>query len=467
MDIVNEIQDILRERRAGLTAKEISDLFINKDKNITPAYILSLVEKHPDKIVFKDNYIFDINTLINSDFAENQEFKSVSYFDDKFLFRALDILRGIIPIHSHIHHILGIVFYLKSPEILEEDEYEYVKEHFANKNKSFHYLTEHLLNALKKLNSLERFKGIFEKLLNDEKFIINYKEQYNSLINLFIKYQNVNKNSDLVTAINNFIYKHHYSEKAIENFQTPHSLRNLISEITELKENSTVYDPACGIGGFLMDVAINNPKIRIIGEEINEDIYSLTKQIIFLNQKPNILLHNVNSLFNSYVSDNSVDYILADIPMGGKWNINNVDHNYFIPSSNSTVLFIQLILSKLNQEGKAYIIVNPSFLYGEGTEKKLRKYLVENDFIETIIDLPKGLYKPYTQIKQSLLVLNKNKPFINEIHVINAESFAEQKSAKEPNQLKFGELAELIKERKERKQVCKTINYDEIIEKSL
>ncbi|WP_153848414.1 N-6 DNA methylase [Sphingobacterium paramultivorum] len=209
---------------------------------------------------------------------------------------------------------------------------------------------------------------------------------------------------------------------------TPYSLRQLMIALLSPTVGSTVHDPVAGTGGLLIEAYK-----KLMGQEIflsGNELHARTAQ--FGNM--NLAMHGINAKIkvedSFYDDDNcSYDYIVADLPILGKNRHYRYDDLYRMfglvaPRSASGIgMFALLILSKLNDKGKAIMTVSEGFLANSGKDSYIRKLLLDRDVVETVISLPFGTLKPYTEGKASLLVLNKNKPvdLKNKIRFITAK----------------------------------------------
>ncbi|WP_252233271.1 MULTISPECIES: N-6 DNA methylase [Clostridium] len=206
-------------------------------------------------------------------------------------------------------------------------------------------------------------------------------------------------------------------------FITPKSIKELLANLFNISENMNIADITCGTGGILSQI-INgcNSKnldvntINLYGQEINFKIALIGKVNLLLHGMKNSSIVIKDSLREPILNDNhyinNVDIILSNLPLGLKWNINEIgyrnDFKYDIPSTmNADWLFIQRGLSALNNCGRAAFIVSKGTLTRK-TEMKIREYILKDDFVEAIISLPSNLYGSKT-IPIEILIINKNK----------------------------------------------------------
>lgn len=196
---------------------------------------------------------------------------------------------------------------------------------------------------------------------------------------------------------------------------TPYSLRQLMISILAPTSGSKVYDPVAGIGGLLIETFkyVQNGDVFLYGNEIIRRVAQLGNMNLFMHGIKDFKIDIQNSFYN--LDTPQYDYIVADLPVLSKKS--HVDQSYLyemyglrIPGFASGIgSFILLILSKLSGNGKAVITVSENFLGGKGNETEIRKLLILFDIVESVISLPFGTLKPYTEGKASLLVLNKDK----------------------------------------------------------
>lgn len=210
-------------------------------------------------------------------------------------------------------------------------------------------------------------------------------------------------------------------------YYTPQEVSELLAKITVIgkTEVNKVYDPACGSGSLLLKFAKvlgkGNVKQGYYGQESNITTYNLCRI--------NMHLHDINyDKFNIAHGDTLVSPKHADIepfeaivsnpPYSTSWEgkdnpilINDprfTPAGVLAPKSKSDLAFTMHILSYLASNGCAAIVEFPGVLYRGGAEQKIRKYLVDNNFVDTVIQLPSDLFFG-TSIATCIIVLKKNK----------------------------------------------------------
>ena len=210
-------------------------------------------------------------------------------------------------------------------------------------------------------------------------------------------------------------------------FFTPQHVSKLIAKLAMHGQKlvNKIYDPACGSGSLLLQAKkqFDNHEIEdgFFGQEINHTTYNLARMNMFLHNinydKFNIALGN--TLTNPQFSqDKPFDAIVSNPPYSINWigsddpTLINDDRfapaGVLAPKSKADFAFILHSLSYLSSKGRAAIVCFPGIFYRGGTEQKIRKYLVANNFIEAVISLAPNLFFG-TSIAVNILVLSKHK----------------------------------------------------------
>ncbi len=206
-------------------------------------------------------------------------------------------------------------------------------------------------------------------------------------------------------------------------FYTPKSIVNLIAELIGPFEGK-IYDPCCGSGGmFVQSVKFvnehqgNKKQISVYGQEYTGATYKLAKMNLAIRGiSANLGDTAADTFSNDQHKDLKADFIMANPPFNQKdWRAANelVDdprwNGYDIPStSNANYGWILHMVSKLSENGVAGFILANGALSGDGTEKAIRKTLVENGLVEAVIILPQNMFYT-TNISVTLWIINKNK----------------------------------------------------------
>ncbi len=210
-------------------------------------------------------------------------------------------------------------------------------------------------------------------------------------------------------------------------FFTPQTVSKLIAQLAMHKQNKVnkIYDPACGSGSLLLQAKkhFDNHIIEegFYGQEVNHTTYNLARM--------NMFLHNINyDKFHIELGDTLLvpklgdekpfDAIVSNPPYSINWigsddpTLINDDRfapaGVLAPKSKADFAFVLHSLSYLSSKGRAAIVCFPGIFYRGGAEQKIRQYLVDNNFVETVISLAPNLFFG-TSIAVNILVLSKSK----------------------------------------------------------
>ena len=210
-------------------------------------------------------------------------------------------------------------------------------------------------------------------------------------------------------------------------FFTPQNVSKLIAQIAIHGQKSVnkIYDPAAGSGSLLLQAQkhLNSHNIEegFFGQEINHTTYNLARMNMFLHNinydKFNIQLGNT-LIDPHFGEDKPFDAIVSNPPYSVKWIGSNdptmINDDRFAPAgvlapkSKADFAFVLHALSYLSSKGRAAIVCFPGIFYRGGAEQKIRKYLVDNNYVETVISLAPNLFYG-TSIGVYILVLSKHK----------------------------------------------------------
>ncbi|WP_115043177.1 type I restriction-modification system subunit M [Xanthomonas arboricola] len=210
-------------------------------------------------------------------------------------------------------------------------------------------------------------------------------------------------------------------------FFTPQQVSKLIAQLAMHGQSSInkIYDPACGSGSLLLQAKKQFDEHVIedgfFGQEINHTTYNLARM--------NMFLHNINydkfhiQLGNTLIAphfgdDKPFDAIVSNPPYSVKWvgsddpTLINDDRfapaGVLAPKSKADFAFVLHALSYLSSKGRAAIVCFPGIFYRGGAEQKIRQYLVDNNYVESVISLAFNLFYG-TTIAVNILVLSKHK----------------------------------------------------------
>ena len=213
-------------------------------------------------------------------------------------------------------------------------------------------------------------------------------------------------------------------------FYTPRAITNfMVAQVNpSLAKRETVLDPACGTGGFLT-AAIDHFRNQLSTKSGAEDKRAIEEVIRGIEKKQlphllcttNMLLHGIdvpsqiehrNTLgrpWNDWRAHERVDCLITNPPFGGYEDDGvGADYPSDLRTRETADMFIALIIKKLLKEnGRAAVVLPDGFLFGDGIKGHLKRLLLRECKLHTIVRLPKGVFAPYTTIKTNLLFFTK------------------------------------------------------------
>ncbi len=214
-------------------------------------------------------------------------------------------------------------------------------------------------------------------------------------------------------------------------YYTPRAVTQFMVDMINPQLGETILDPACGTGGFLVN-AIEHMEKQV---KTTQDKIVLQNSIQGVEKKPlpymlsitNMMLHGIdvpvkirhdNTLsrpLKDYGPKDRVDCIITNPPFGGMEE-DGIETNFLkkYQTRETADLFMALIMHLLKHDtGRAAVVLPDGFLFGEGVKTTLKKELLKEFNLHTIVRLPNGVFNPYTGIKTNLLFLEKGGPTKN------------------------------------------------------
>lgn len=209
-------------------------------------------------------------------------------------------------------------------------------------------------------------------------------------------------------------------------FYTPRAVTDFMVKMIEPKLGERIADFACGTGGFLTSsLKMLEPQIKTIGDRelYNNSIFGIEKKPLpYLLSITNMLLHDIdnpniyhgNSLernVREYKTSDKFDVILMNPPYGGTES-DGVKMNFpsELRSSETADLFMSVIMYRLNETGRAAVIIPDGFLFGtDNAKSSIKKKILEEFNLHTIVRMPSSVFSPYTSITTNILFFDKSR----------------------------------------------------------
>lgn len=455
LDMADEYQvrRIMKLRALGWTHKEIAEE-LNVSRQVV-SYQLKQIKNNSSNI---DAYLAHI--------VEDKEHENDLLLNElcMWLHEATNILRGPVE-HADFKTYLFPILFLKRINDVWNEERDLALLEFGQDFPENHRFTipegsrwidirscsKNIGNLIQKsMHQIEasnpNLTGIFgdAQWTNKERFT---DEILKDIIEHFSKYtlgKNVT-NEDLIGQAYEWVIKKFadMENKSAGEFYTPRSIIRLMIKIIKPDKESTIYDPACGTGGMLLEAVrfirerdgdIRSIYGKLFGQEKNFITSSMARANLYLHGIEDFKIYRGDTLLNPlFIEDGSLkkfDIVLANPPFSLKnwgrdywandpWGRNSYGNP---PETIGDYAWFEHMISSLNPNGRMGLILPQGALYRMGVEGEIRKKLVENDLIEGIIGLAPDLFYG-TGVAASILIINKNKPALKKgkMLIINGE----------------------------------------------
>ncbi|MCX5778757.1 MAG: type I restriction-modification system subunit M [Elusimicrobia bacterium] len=355
----------------------------------------------------------------------------------------------------------------------------------ANFNETLTKVFRNIENSAKGASSEDDIKGLFDDLdVNSNKLGATVEKRNQKLTKLFesigdLQLGNYSDNTiDAFGDAYEFLMTMYAANagKSGGEFFTPQEVSELLAEITTVgkKEVNKVYDPACGSGSLLLKFAkvLGKENVRqgFFGQEINLTIYNLCRINMFLhdiNYNNFDIAHGDTLIDPKHWDDEPFDAIVSNPPYSIRWEgdsntllINDprfAPAGVLAPKSKADLAFTMHMLSWLSTSGTAAIVEFPGVLYRGGAEQKIRKYLVDNNYIDTVIQLPPDLFFG-TTIATCIIVLKKSKKDNKTLFIDASAEFVRGGNKNKLSEANRTKIMEAFTNRKDAKYFAKLVN---------
>ncbi len=305
-----------------------------------------------------------------------------------------------------------------------------------NLNETLSRIFDNIENSAKGFESEDDLKGLFDDLdVNSNKLGPTVEKRNQRIAKLLEAIGDLRLGEYADNTIDAFGDAYEYlmamyasnAGKSGGEFYTPQEVSELLAEITTVgkKEVNKVYDPCCGSGSLLLKFAkvLGKENVRqgFYGQEINLTTYNLCRINMFLhdiNYNHFDVAHGDTLTDPKHWDDEPFDAIVSNPPYSIKWEgdanpliINDPRFSpagVLAPKSKADLAFTMHMLSWLSTSGTAAIVEFPGVLYRGGAEQKIRKYLIDNNYLDAVIQLPPDLFFG-TTIATCVVVLKKSK----------------------------------------------------------
>jgi type I restriction enzyme M protein len=378
--------------------------------------------------------------------------------------------------------------------ILPSELFENVRKNARNNeklNETLAKVFDNIENSAKGFESEDDLKGLFDDLdVNSNKLGGTVERRNQRLAKLLEAIGNLRLRDYGDHEIDAFGDAYEYlmtmyassAGKSGGEFFTPQEVSELLAEITTVdkKEVNKVYDPCCGSGSLLLkfDKVLGKENVRqgFFGQEINLTTYNLCRINMFLHDinYDNFDIANGDTLTDpKHWDDEPFDAIVSNPPYSTRWEgdsnpliINDPRFSpagVLAPKSKADLAFTMHMLSWLSTSGTAAIVEFPGVLYRSGAEQKIRKYLIDNNYIDAVIQLPPDLFFG-TSIATCVLVLKKSKKDNKTLFIDASKEFVRGGNKNKLSEENRKKILNSFIERKDVEYFTKVVDNNEIAE---
>lgn len=366
-------------------------------------------------------------------------------------------------------------------------------------NETLDNIFKNIENSARGTESEDDFRGLFDDIdVNANKLGATVPERNKKLVKILDAIADLKLNDDIQNnTIDAFGDAYEYlmtmyagnAGKSGGEFFTPQEVSKLLAKITLVDRNqpnnmktsvNKVYDPACGSGSLLLQFAKvlgrDNVNQGFYGQEINITTYNLCRINMFLHginySKFDIALGD--TLLNpKHWDDEPFEAIVSNPPYSTKWDGDSnpllINDSRFSPAgvlapkSAADLAFTMHMLSWLSTDGTAAIVEFPGVLYRGGAEKKIRQYLVDNNFVDCVIQLPQNLFFGVS-IATCIIVLKKSKNDNHILFIDGSEQFIHSGNKNKLSDENIDALLNAYIKRENVEHFCKLVKNSDIAE---
>ena len=360
-----------------------------------------------------------------------------------------------------------------------------------NLNETLERALTHIEESALGTDSEGNLKGLFADFdVNSNKLGSTVEKRNAKLVKLLDGVANMNLGDYRTNTIDAFGDAYEYlmamyasnAGKSGGEFYTPQEVSELLTRLATLgkTEVNKVYDPACGSGSLLLQSAKllgkDNVRLGFFGQEINITTYNLCRINMFLHDigydKFDIACEDT-LIAPQHWDDEPFEVIVSNPPYSVKWvgddNAILINDERFAPAGvlapkgKADMAFIMHSVSWLAASGTAAIVCFPGIMYRGGAEKKIRQYLIDNNFIDCIIQLPPNLFFG-TSIATSIMVLKKSKPDTKTLFIDASKEFVKVTNNNKLTAANIERIVRAFGNRQDEDYFSRAVPYTEIKE---
>lgn len=358
-----------------------------------------------------------------------------------------------------------------------------------NLNETLEKIFNNIENSAKGAESEDDFSGLFDDIdVNSNKLGATVSKRKEKLVKILEGIASINLGKyednqiDAFGDAYEFLMSMYASNagKSGGEFYTPQEVSELLTRLAIVGKTSVnkVYDPACGSGSLLLKSAkiLGKENVRngFYGQEINLTTYNLCRINMFLHDigydKFDIACEDT-LISPKHLDEEPFEVIVSNPPYSIKWAgddnavlINDPRYSkagVLAPKSKADFAFIMHSLSCLATNGTASIVCFPGILYRGGAEKKIRKFLIDNNFIDCIIQLPSNLFFG-TSIATCIMVLKKSKKDNCTLFIDATNYCVKVTNNNRLTDKNINDIVEIFTNRNDKEHIAKLVSNEEI-----
>ena len=358
-----------------------------------------------------------------------------------------------------------------------------------NLNMTLESVFKHIEESAKGSESEDNFSGLFDDIdVNSNKLGATVAKRNSNLVKLMNGIASMGLGNYKDNSIDAFGDAYEYlmsmyasnAGKSRGEFFTPQEVSELLTRMAVAGKNdgNKVYDPACGSGSLLLKAAkiLGKENVRqgFFGQEINLTTYNLCRINMFLHDidYDKFDIAHEDTLINpQHWDDEPFEVIVSNPPYSIKWEgednpvlINDPRFSpagVLAPKSKADLAFIMHSLAWLATNGTAAIVCFPGIMYRSGAEKKISQYLIDNNFIDCIIQLPSNLFYG-TSIATCIMVLKKNKTDNKTLFIDASAEFVKVTNNNKLTEENINKIVDAFVSRADTEHFARCVPYEEI-----
>ncbi len=433
----------------------------------------------------------------------------------KVVWKACDTFRGTMDSSKYKDYILTMLF-VKYVSDFYKEKLEELKEKFGDnedriqkslkrekfqldpsctfdviyENRAAENIGEIINKVLMKIedDNKEKIEGIFRNIdFNSESELGRTKERNAALKHLLEDFADDSLDlrpsklggSDVIGDAYEFLIANFASDagKKGGEFYTPGEVSTLLAKLVGAKDGDRIYDPTCGSGSLLIKAAkeVGTQNFRLYGQERNGQTQALAKMNMFLHEINDAVIEWGDTLRNPLHLENDrlmkFDKIVSNPPFSlDKWGAEDLkDDKYgrfemgLPPKSKGDYAFISHMIASLNENGTAGIILPHGVLFRGASEGKIRKEIIENNWLDAVVGLPENLFFG-TGIPACILIFKKNKVDNNVVFIDASKEYDKGKNQNILRDEDIEKILEAYRNRNEMEKYCHIASFDEIKE---